>query len=110
MMHLLTSPATARQLTEMLAGGDAIRLAVDVELEIVAGGGELHADAEAVLVAAGSDNDHVWGATWVASTREVRFTSVITSRPRLGQLGVEIGNRALRERVERIVRSYLVAP
>ena len=52
MVHLLRAKATADQLAEMLETlGVYIKLAVDIEEEIAAGGGALHADCEAVLSA-----------------------------------------------------------
>ena len=42
-----------------------MKLAVDLERRILAGGGALHADCEAVLLGAGSRQEDVWGADWV---------------------------------------------
>ncbi len=51
MIHVLEQPASAQQLSEMLeALGSYIKLAVDIEHAILAGGGELHADCEARLL------------------------------------------------------------
>lgn len=47
MIHLLTTKATPEQVREMLqVFGDFIKLAVDVERNVLAGGGALHADCE----------------------------------------------------------------
>ncbi len=55
MVHLLRQKATRAQLAEMLETlGGYIKLAVNIEQEIGAGGGALHADCEAVLLEAGS--------------------------------------------------------
>jgi hypothetical protein len=51
--------------------GTYIKLAVDVQQGILAGGGVLHADCEAVLLEAGSQQRDVWGADWNPSAREV---------------------------------------
>jgi hypothetical protein len=45
-------------------GGTLIKLAVDVEKAILAGGGELHADCEEILLEDGSQQDNLWGADW----------------------------------------------
>ena len=51
MIHLLRSRATSEQFAEMLEElTDYIKLAVGIERGIVAGGGELHADCEALLL------------------------------------------------------------
>lgn len=63
MIHLLTSHVTPQQLTEMLEElKNYVKLAVDIEQNIVAGGGELHADCEAVLLENGSQQENIWGA------------------------------------------------
>jgi hypothetical protein len=52
MILIIRRPATPEQMLQMSeAFGDAlIKLAVDVERGILAGGGELHADCEAALL------------------------------------------------------------
>jgi hypothetical protein len=56
MIHLLRTRATQQQLDEMLAELKVrIKLAVDVQQEILAGGGELHSDCEEALIDAGCD-------------------------------------------------------
>ena len=55
MIHLLRNRATRQQLEEMLKALEMyVKLAVDIQRGIVAGGGPLHADCEAVLLADGS--------------------------------------------------------
>ena len=51
-----------RQMLEAL--GIYIKLAVDIELGILASGGELHADCEQFLLASDSQQANVWGADW----------------------------------------------
>lgn len=65
MIHVIRSPATSAQMQEMLAAlGIYIKLAVDIQRGILAGGGELHADCERVLLEDGSQQQDVWGADW----------------------------------------------
>jgi hypothetical protein len=104
-IHLLSAPATQAQIDEMLETlGSYIKLAVDVEQGWVAGGGELHADCEAMLLDAGSRQEDVWGADWDPSG-EVRYESLINIRPQQGNRSLEIQAPELRRRVEKIVRS-----
>jgi hypothetical protein len=108
MMYLITSPATKKQLGEMLDElGTEIKVAVDVRLEVLAGGAALHVDCEEKLLDAGSLQDDVWGATWNAATGEVTFWSVINYRPHLGLRSPDLASADLRARVERIVRRLL---
>jgi hypothetical protein len=95
---------TTSQVSEMLQTlGSYVKLAVDVERELVAGGGELHADCEQALIEDGSRQEDIWGADW-DSAGEVRFESLINIRPRQGNRSLVIQSRELRQRVERIVR------
>ncbi len=104
MILLLHEPATQKQITHMLETLDSyIKLAVDVERELVAGGGELHADCEQALLEDGSLQEDVWGADW-DPVGEVRFGSLINIRPRQGNRGLEIQSPEIRNRVERVVR------
>ena len=60
MIVLVEDRATPEQMRQMLeALGIYIKLAVDVERGIVAGGGELHADCEQILLAEGSKQKDV---------------------------------------------------
>ncbi|HEY67026.1 MAG TPA: hypothetical protein G4N97_01985 [Thermoflexia bacterium] len=106
---IIREPATSEQLAQMAQtfGGFVIKLAVDVEREILAGGGELHADCEEALLEDGSRQSDVWGADWYPTTREVGFEALINIRPRRQNYGMEIQDPALRARVEAIVRRLL---
>jgi hypothetical protein len=109
MVVILRQPATTEQLAQMReAFGDVlIKLAVDVEREILAGGGELHADCEAALLDDGSRQQDVWGADWYPLQREVGFESLINIRPRQNNPALEVQDPALRSRIEAIVRQLL---
>ena len=104
MVHLLRELATEQQIKQMLETHETyIKVAVDVETGDLAGGGEFHANCEAVLVEEGSRKENVWGADWIPDTKEVRFGSLINIRGRLNR-GMEIADPKLRERVEGIIR------
>ena len=105
---IVREPATTDQIDEMMQTlGSYIKLAVDVERGILAGGGELHADCEQALLDDGSQQAEIWGADWYPHTREVGFEALINIRPRQQNFGLEIQAPALRERVEKIVRRLL---
>ena len=99
------NPEQIRSMLEML--GTYIKLAVDVERGILAGGGALHADCEAVLLEDGSRQESVWGADWVPSSRKVHFEALINLRPRQGNRSMRIEDPALQSRVEAVVRALL---
>ncbi len=104
MILILRNTASADQIAALLETfGSYIKLAVDVEREIVAGGGELHADCEQALLEDGSRQDNIWGADWDPAG-QVRFESLINIRPRQGNRSLMLQSPELRDQVERIVR------
>jgi len=105
---LIQSKATPEQIRSMLETlGSYIKLAVDVERGILPGGGALHADCEAVLLDNGSQQESIWGADWVPSSRKVHYEALINLRPRQKNRSMRIEDVGLRLRVERIVRGLL---
>ena len=108
MIYLIQSCATKEQIEEMLEIlSSYIKLAVDIEREILAGGGEYHADCEAVLLENGSKQVDVWGADWYPLTQEVGYESLINIRPHQNNRSMEIQDPVIRERVARIVQQLL---
>jgi hypothetical protein len=82
--------------------GDMVRFVVDVRRGVVAIGGELHADAEQILLDAGSRLEDLWGANYYPGrglTECLEFTSLINISPARGNRGMEIQDHEIRERV-----------
>jgi len=105
---IIRSHATAQQMTEMLEVLEGyIKLAVDVERGILAGGGAMHADCESALLDDGSAQDNVWGADWYPSSQQVAYESLINIRPRQGNRSLEVTNPELRARIADIVHALL---
>jgi hypothetical protein len=108
MIHIVRESATPEQIAEMSQVlGLFIKLAVDVQRGILAGGGELHADCEQVLLKDGSQQEDIWGADWYPNTQEVGFEALINIRPRQRNYGMEIQDSDLREQTETIVRRLM---
>jgi len=108
MIHLLRSRSTQPQLEEMTEElGVYIKLAVDVRHGILAGGGALHADCEAVLIEEGSRQEDIWGADWIPSTQQIRYEALINIRPHQNNLSMEILDPSVRHRVKEIVERLL---
>lgn len=110
-IHILRGPATREQVSEMLeALHTYIKVAVDVDRELVAGGGEWHADCEQLLLNDGSRQQDVWGADWYPNEKQVRCEALINIRPRQNNRSLRIQDATLRKRVEGLVRSTFEAP
>ncbi len=64
--------------------GDLVKAVVDVEKEIIAIGGDLHADEEALLLEQGSIQENLWGINLHIDKAEnefIEFDSMINVRP-----------------------------
>ena len=97
----MREPASSEQIAEMLTEYETlIKLAVDVEQGILAGGGEWHADCEEALLNNGSVQENVWGADWFPERREVGFDSLINIRPTQGNFRTELQDPSLRKQIE----------
>ncbi|MCP9495091.1 MAG: DUF5674 family protein [Pyrinomonadaceae bacterium MAG19_C2-C3] len=108
MILLIKEQATPEQLTEMLQPlGSYIKLAVDTKRKIIAGGGLLHADCEAVLLEDGSRQADIWGASWLPFSQTVSYESLINIRPRQNNRSMEIEDRTIRYSVEETVKRLL---
>lgn len=85
--------------------GRMVKLVVDIRRNVIAAGGELHADAEQVLLAAGSRQADLWGANYYPGRGRdgcLEFTALINIRPGHGNRTMEIEDEATREAVRRL--------
>lgn len=85
--------------------GSMVKLVVDVRRGVIAVGGDLHADAEQVLLAAGSRQDDLWGANYhPAQGRDgcLEYTALINIRPARGNRSMEVEDASIREAVRRL--------
>ena len=103
----------SRQTLKKIAGnnyGNMTKGVVDVQLEIVALGGELHADAEAVLIQAGSRQKYLWGFNIYPdkpNEERIEYTSFINIRPSQKNFALEIQNAELKIQIRRIIDSLI---
>jgi hypothetical protein len=86
--------------------GSLVKAAVDVEKEIMAIDGELHADEEALLITHGSKQRNLWGINLypeLPESERVEFDSVINLRPASGNKSRGVDDRKLRKKIIEIV-------
>jgi hypothetical protein len=106
-IHIIRDQASTQQLTEMLEElGIYIKLAVDVDRQILAGGGASHYDCEEVLLSDGSIQTSIWGADWTPTRRRIAYESIINIRPKINN-SMEILDLQIRERVEKVILDRL---
>jgi len=76
-IHVIRSRANEQQITGMLQTLERyIKLAVDIRRGILAGGGAMHADCEAVLLEDGSQQEDVWGMEIIDSAIRQRVAEI----------------------------------
>jgi hypothetical protein len=110
MILLLKDKAEPLQLKSMLeVYSRMIKLAVDIRRNILAGGGEMHADCEHLLLENGSEQDDIWGANWYPAEQRIEFEALINIRPRLGNRSILIRDEDIRRKVEAVTREILGA-
>ena len=90
--------------------GDMVKIVVDVQRRRIAIGGELHADAEALLLEDGSRQVDLWGANYypgLGVSRCIEYTALINIRPAQGNRSMEIQDSTVRDTIRMIVRALI---
>ena len=90
--------------------GDMVKAVVDIERALMAIGGEMHADEEALLIEKGSNQNNLWGINLYPDMQEsdwIEFDSMINVRPAQGNRSRGVENLDTQERIQKTV-SYLI--
>jgi hypothetical protein len=90
--------------------GDFVKGVVDIEKEIMAIGGELHADEEAILLSSGSKQENLWGINLYPQKKDedfIEFDSVINLKPSQGNRSRGIENPQIQKRIKEIVERLI---
>ncbi|WP_029630911.1 MULTISPECIES: DUF5674 family protein [Nostocales] len=107
MILIIRTRATPEQMELLLSEHKFyIKVAVDVERRILAGGGQLHSDCESELLDDGSRQENLWGAGFMPLTKKVTYDSLINLRPRQNR-SMEILDATIREQVAEIIQQLL---
>jgi len=87
-----------------------VKFVADVRRRVMAVGGELHADAERLLLEEGSSQDDLWGGNYYPGFGPedcLEFTALINIRPARGNKSMEIPDPAIRHAVREIASAVL---
>jgi hypothetical protein len=108
---LLTIPIEKKDLEIFKANpfDSMIKYVVDIHNGSLALGGEMHSDAEIILLENGSIQENIWGANiypW-EETVEIEYTSLINIRPTSGNRSMEIQDDTIREKVKKITFKWI---
>jgi hypothetical protein len=107
-IQIVSAPISLGDLRRLAGGqfGEFVKAVVDVSRGIMAIGGELHADEEAVLLRDGARQADLWGINLypdLSMPDFIEFDSMINVRPSQGNRSRGIGDLAVRRRIEDVV-------
>lgn len=108
MVLIIKERATLEQVELMLQTLRVyIKVAVDIERGILAGGEEKHAFCEAALLEEGSRQRDIWGADWTPFNQSIAYEWIINIRPSQNNRSMLIQDPAIRERVKQIAQELI---
>lgn len=112
-IKIITTPISRKELEDMASNqfGDWVKAVVDRERRIMAIGGDLHADEEALLLENGSQQKNLWGVNLLLAKdgdERIAFDSMINIRPAQGNRSRVIENREICDALRTIVNSLVV--
>jgi len=90
--------------------GEMVKAVVDIEKEIMAIGGELHADGEAILLSSSSKQENLWGINLYPQKKDeefIEFDSVINLKPLQGNRSRGIEDPLIQKRIKEIVQRLI---
>jgi hypothetical protein len=91
--------------------GDMVKAVVDIGRCVLALGGELHSDEEALLLDDGSAQHDLWGINLYPAESGpdwIEFDSMINVRPARGNRSRTVEDPSVRERIRRVVEALII--
>jgi len=111
-MKIITEAIKITLLRDMMLNmfGNFVKAVIDIEKEIMAIDGELHADEEALLLVNGSKQENLWGINIypeLPKEERVEFDSMINLRPRQGNRTRSVDDPEVRNKIIKIVNKLI---
>jgi hypothetical protein len=113
-IQIVREPITLDEIRSLARSqfGDFVKAVVDVGLGLMAIGGELHADEEALLLEQGSRQVDLWGINIYiypdrVGTDRIEFDSMINVRPSQGNRSRSVEDPALRQQIVNVVTGLI---
>ena len=109
MILIIRQRATKEEIKKMSEDFDGlyIKVVVDIEQGILAGGGERHVDAEQILLADGSKQEYLWGGGIDPTSGQIDYNSMINVRPSQNNRSRDILSDAIRKEFDTIIKKLL---
>ncbi len=111
-MEVITNKILVKELKKMADKmfGNLVKGVVDIEKEVMAVNGELHADEQALLIENGSKQENLWGINIYLEKIDqdfIEFDSVINIRPSQQNRSRGVDNPEIREKIIKIVNKLI---
>lgn len=93
--------------------GEMAKVVVDIERRVIGIGGELHADAEALLIQDGSNQKNIWGANYYPKfgpKDRIEYTALINVRPRQNNPSMEIIDDRIKIKLKEVIETLVMGP
>ena len=112
-IRIIDKPTKLAEIREIASHqfGDMVKFVVDVEKEIMAIGGDLHADEEAVLIENDSNQNNLWGINYYldkGAKSTIEFDSMINLRPSQNNRSRDVENSETRKQIVVVVNKLIV--
>ncbi len=111
-MKIIKKPLAINELSKFAQQrfDNFVKAVVDVEKEIMAIDGELHADEEALLLEKGSRQESLWGINLYPELKDadfIEFDSMINLRPSVKNMTRGIDDPKIRKKIIKIVNKLV---
>lgn len=111
-MSIIDAPVEKSELAELAKErfGDLVKAVVDIDREVMAIGGELHSDEEALLLENGSKQKDLWGINIYpdkSGEELIQFDSIINLRPSQGNRSRDVTDPTARQKILKIIEKLI---
>ncbi len=112
-MKIVEDKISTEELTRLAEEfyGNLVKAVVDIDREIMAVGGELHSDEEALLLNDNSKQENLWGINihpFESRDKWIEFDSMINIRPRQNNRTRSVDDKNIRDKIIEIVNKLAV--
>lgn len=108
-IRIISSPVSIDEVDQMAKQqfGNLIKATVDLKKQIMALGGDLHADEEQLLLEKGSNQSDLWGINLypakLGKADFIEFDSMINLRPSQGNMSRGVDDPAIQNQIRKVV-------
>jgi hypothetical protein len=104
MIRIISSKISQDELKEICQShfGTMVKFVIDIQKNRIALGGDMHADAESMLLEEGSRQSDLWGGNlypWNEPASRIELTSFINIRPMDDNLSMDIQSEIIKEKI-----------